>query len=91
MQFRTMILALLPIALASPTPNPAAEALNKLTKRAETCAILGTNVNCRYHPNTNSEVITQFSKGSQYFTCTQWGTCVNGNWYLLSTERHGMN
>jgi hypothetical protein len=78
MLFTAAIASLLPLlSLAAPA----------LERRAETCAILGTNVNCRYHADINSQVITKFSGGTKYFTCTQYGSCVNGNWYVLHRVR----
>ena len=74
-----LALSFLAAALANPLAEP-----NRLAADASqsaTCKILTDNLNCRYNPNTDSMVVTQFNKGkSVYFSCYQYGTCVTGGW-----------
>ena len=82
-------LAFLTAALANPVPEAEAEAEaapapNRLTTEAaqgQYCKILASTLNCRYHANDKSDIITTFKKGqSIYFSCYSSGTCVSGNW-----------
>ncbi|KFY06164.1 hypothetical protein V492_08129, partial [Pseudogymnoascus sp. VKM F-4246] len=54
-----------------------------LEKRAQkNCAIVSSDgsVKCRYHANTNSEVITTFAPGTKHdFNCYASGECIGGN------------
>lgn len=82
-----LTLAFLTAALANPVPEAEAEAApapNRLTTEAaqgQYCKILASTLNCRYHANDKSDIITTFSKGqSIYFSCYSSGTCVSGNW-----------
>jgi hypothetical protein len=60
-----------------------AEEVGLAKRTLEVCAIVNvsTHVNCRYHANTSSDIITTFTNGGKHdFTCYAEGECVNGNW-----------
>ena len=90
MQLNISILSTL-IALAIAGPLPEAQPARRTVSAAlaQTCAILGTNVNCRYHAKTgvDSPVQWVFSGGSAFFTCNSPGECISGNWYAYLLAR----
>ena len=73
---------LISLALTGPIPEAAPEPARagSAAAQAETCAILGTAVNCRYHTNTGSSIQHVFYGGSAYFSCNSPGQCISGNW-----------
>ena len=54
-----------------------------MARKLTTCAIVNvsSNVKCRYHANSKSEIITSFKNGvkNDYY-CYASGECINGNW-----------
>jgi hypothetical protein len=83
MQLTISIFGLLSsLVLANPLPDAdsTSDRASPDAVNAETCSILGTGVNCRYHANTGSTIEHVFNGGSAYFTCNSYGECISGNW-----------
>ena len=82
MRFYLGVILQLTASLAAPAAmaNPAPERASTEIAQGETCSILGTSVNCRYHTNTGSTIEHVFNGGSAYFSCNSQGQCINGNW-----------